>query len=208
MSKKQIPAIPSRGRPALSDKEIANMRQHIADCALRLFQDSGYEAVSMRRLAREADCTAMTIYRYFDRKIDILRALWANVFDELFNELDQIAAREDHTSNRLNAVAFAYVNFWLTHRENYFLVFMSSGISQTDVSIFVGDEPMVKRFGVLRESLASALEPEISDADIELKAQLLLCALNGISQSLITISAYPWSKPDDLVRAAVKAILH
>lgn len=184
------------------------MRKHITDCALRLFQDSGYEAVSMRRLAVEADCTAMTIYRYFDRKIDILRALWAKVFDELFNELDQIAAREDDAANRLNAVAFAYVNFWLTHRENYFLVFMSSGISQTDVSIFVGDEPTVNRFRVLRESLASALVPKISDADIELKAQLLLCALNGISQNLITISAYPWSKPDDLVRAAVKAILH
>jgi len=183
------------------------MRQHIATCALRLFQEDGYDAVSMRRLASEADCTVMTLYRYFDRKIDILRALWGELFAELFDRLDEIAADESDAARRLDAVALGYVDFWLRRREHYFLVFMSSGVSQPDVSIFVGDDGVVDRFSVLRKSLADALGADASEAGIDLKSQLLLCALNGIAHNLITISAYPWFKAEKLVRAAVSGTL-
>ena len=198
------PKPPSRGRPALSKEKIADMRQHITDCAFRLFQEDGYDAVSMRRLASEAGCTVMTLYRYFDRKIDILRHLWAEVFVELFDELDQIATKEKNAIRRLNAVALGYVDFWLRQREHYFLVFMSSDVSQPDVSIFIGDENVMQRFSVIYESLADALGAE---KDIDLKAQLLLCSLNGIAHNLITISAYPWAEPKTLVHAAVSGAL-
>ena len=183
------------------------MRRHITDCALRLFQQDGYDAVSMRRLANEAGCTAMTLYRYFDRKIDILRKLWEEVFTELFDQLDQIAAKEDDTIKRLNAVALGYVTYWLDQREHYFLVFMSSGVSQPDVSVFVEDEGVVQRFALFYESLAKALGEDASEMDVTLKAQLLLCTLNGIAHNLNTISGYPWAEPDALVSAAVSGAL-
>ncbi|MBW8639993.1 TetR/AcrR family transcriptional regulator [Hoeflea sp. WL0058] len=183
------------------------MRRHIADCALRLFQEDGYDAVSMRRLASEAGCTVMTLYRYFDRKIDILRALWTEVFAELFDRLDRVAAGEADPTHRLLAVSQGYVDFWLERREHYFLVFMSSGVTQSDVSVFVGDDGVVSRFNVLRESLAGALDGRPGEAELKLKSELLLCALNGIAHNLITISAYPWSEPQALVRAAVTAVL-
>lgn len=207
MSKTKSRTVRPRGRPALSDDELAGMRRQIADCALRLFQEDGYDAVSMRRLAREVGCTVMTLYRYFDRKIDILRHIWAEVFAELFDQLDNIAAKERDPAERLQAVALGYVHFWLDQRERYFLVFMSSDVSQTDVSVFVDDDKVVERFNVFQESLASALGPKASADEIALKTQLLLCTLNGISHNLITISAYPWIETDTLVRAAVSGTL-
>lgn len=196
-----------RGRPALTEAEASEMRRHIADCAMRLFQEDGYEAVSMRRLASEAGCTVMTLYRYFDRKIDILRALWAEILGDLFDRLGAIAEDESHALKRLEKVSFGYVDFWLQRREHYFLVFMSSGVSQSDVSVFVAEDGVVERFGVLHQSLAAALESNASDAEIELKTQSLLCALNGIAHNLITISAYPWADPKTLVDAAVSGVL-
>ncbi len=207
MSKTKSQTVRSRGRPALSDDELADMRHQIADCALRLFQEDGYDAVSMRRLAREVGCTVMTLYRYFDRKIDILRHIWAEVFGELFDQLDHIAAKESDPAVRLQAVALGYVHFWLDQRERYFLVFMSSDVSQTDVSVFVDDDKVVERFNVFQDSLTSALGSEASAGEIALKTQLLLCTLNGISHNLITISAYPWIETDALVRAAVSGTL-
>ncbi|WP_424338565.1 TetR/AcrR family transcriptional regulator [Henriciella sp.] len=183
------------------------MRSHISDCALRLFHEHGYDAVSMRRLAKEADCTVMTLYRYFDRKIDILTALWAEVFATLFDELDAIAASETNANLRLNKIAFGYVDFWLSHREHYFLVFMSSGISQSDVSIFVDDDGVVERFDIFRQTIESVLGTRATKAETALKSQLLLCALNGIAHNLITISAYDWASPKDLVDAAVSGAL-
>lgn len=196
----------NRGRPSLTQEDMTEMRSRIASCAMRLFQEEGYEAVSMRRLAKEADCTVMTLYRYFDRKIDLLRYLWAEVFAELFEELEKRAAREETTSGRLTAVATGYVGYWLANRERYFLVFMSSGVSQPDVSVFVGDDDVTQRFLLLRQCIADVLEDGASEESIDVETQVLVCALNGIAHNLITISAYPWVEAETLVLTTLKGI--
>jgi AcrR family transcriptional regulator len=196
-----------RGRPAQSGRQIAEMRARITGCALKLFQEEGFAAVSMRRIATEAGCTVMTVYNYFERKIDILRELWAQVFEELFGALEREAAQHSDAASRLMAVSLGYVEFWLERRDHYFMVFMSSGISQSDVSVFVGNEAVLARFNIFRDSLAGALGNEASGEVLTLKSELLLCALNGIAHNLITISAYPWSKPEALVREAVSGVL-
>jgi len=207
MSQSQSTSGNVRGRPPLSEEKMADMRKHITKCAFRLFREHGYTAVSMRRLASEAGCTVMTLYRYFDRKIDILRQLWSEVFVELFNRLEKVAATENDPVKRLHSVALGYVNYWLDQREHYFLVFMSSDVSQSDVSIFVEDDGAVDRFNLFRIGIADALDADMNEPDISVKTQLLLCTLNGIAHNLITISAYPWAGPDVLVRAAVSSVL-
>ena len=197
----------TRGRPARSSKQIADMRAHISACALRLFEDEGYAAISMRRLAQEAGCTAMTLYKYFDNKIDILRSLWADVFAELFDELERVAAQEDEPVARLNAIATGYVSYWLEHREHYFMVFMSGGISQADVVGFVSDNVSLARFEMLRTNLDLALGSGADAEELRLKAELLVCMLNGIAHNLITISGHPWSDPTELVHQAINGLL-
>ncbi|MEO1656521.1 MAG: TetR/AcrR family transcriptional regulator [Pseudomonadota bacterium] len=197
-----------RGRPALSEADMAATRRLITDCAQRLFEEEGYHAVSMRRLAKEAGCTVMTIYRYFNRKIDILRALWANVFVELFDRLDHIAAHTKDPVERLHKISLAYLRYWLDNRETYFLVFMSSDVTQSDVSIFVDDEAIVQRFALFQLSVIEALGDRADEAETTLKAQLLLCSLNGIAHNLVTISAYSWVSPEALARSAVHGALH
>jgi AcrR family transcriptional regulator len=201
------PARKGRGRPALSTAQIEEMRAAIASSAMKLFREEGFEAVSMRRLAQEAGCTVMTLYKYFDGKIDVLRYLWGQVFGEMFDALDAVAARERDARRRLEAVALGYVAFWLARRDRYFMVFMSSGVTQADVSVFVAGDPVLPRFALFRDCLAKALGGRASAAEVTLKLDLLLCALNGIAHNLITISGYPWTEPKKLVRAAVGAIV-
>ncbi len=191
-----------RGRPARSAAQIADMRAHIAGCAARLFQQEGYAAVSMRKLAAEAGCTTKTVYAYFNAKIDILSLLWSDVFATLFDQLDAMAAAEPDAVARLEAVAQAYVRFWLDHRDHYFLVFMSGGISRAEVEGFVATGLPGARFDLFARCLAAAL-----GADAREKSEALVCALNGIAQALITISGHPWSPPESLVRIAVHGVL-
>jgi len=148
----------------------------------------------------------MTIYRYFARKIDVLQALWVAVFNELFDKLDSIAAAETDPVRKLGAVAQGYVDFWLTNREHYFLVYMASGVTQADVRMLVDDKAVMARFRLIPDCLAAVVD----NADRELvnfKAEYLLCALNGICHNLITISSYPWSAADRLVQEAIHGIL-
>jgi AcrR family transcriptional regulator len=183
------------------------MRAHIAACAQILFQQDGYASISMRRLAQEAGCTAMTLYKYYDSKFDILSALWADVFAQLFDELGPIALVEGDPKARLNAVASGYVRYWLEHREHYFLVFMSGGVSQADVSGFVSGSQTLAQFDLLRTMLQAVLADDVSAETLRLKTDLLACILNGIAHNLITISGRPWSDPEKLVRQAIDGLL-
>ena len=65
----------ARGRPARTPEQVAEMRAHIASCALELFSREGFAAISMRRLAQESGCTPMTLYKYFQNKFEILGTL-------------------------------------------------------------------------------------------------------------------------------------
>jgi AcrR family transcriptional regulator len=197
----------TRGRPALSPEQISEMRVRISACALRLFQEEGYAAVSMRRLAQEVGCTVMTLYKYFDNKIDILRSLWADVFDDLFDGLERTAAQQDEPVQRLNAIASGYVSYWLEHREHYFMVFMSGGVSRSDVVDFVSDSASQTRFELLHTNLGDALKESADEEELRLKTELLVCTLNGIAHNLITINGYPWSDPEKLVHQATRGLL-
>lgn len=197
----------ARGRPVHSAEQISDMRAHIAACALKLFQQEGYAAISMRRLAQEAGCTAMTLYKYYDSKFDILSSLWAEVFDRLFNELDRLSADKSEPEARLYAVALGYVSYWLENRDHYFMVFMSGGVSQSDVSGFVTGSEILGRFDLFRAILYAALGDNGSSQSLNLKAELLTCILNGIAHNVITIGGYPWSNPEKLVRQAIDGLL-
>jgi AcrR family transcriptional regulator len=196
-----------RGRPNRSAEQIAEMQTRIVERAYAMFLSEGFDAISMRRLASEVGCTVMTVYRYYPRKIDILRALWLRIFATMFDGLDQIAAATNDPAERLRRVAMGYVQFWLDRRDHYFLVFMSSNVEQADVSIFVQDDVLLARFDIFRASIAAALPRATPDSALVLKSELLISSLNGIAQNLITISGYHWSAPEQLVDAAVRGAL-
>lgn len=196
----------SRGRPVRSPEQVNEMKARVVERAYSIFMREGFEAISMRYLAAELGCTVMTVYKHFPRKIDILQALWARVFGDLFDGLERSIAAGGDPVERLNALALGYVQFWLERRDHYFLVFMSSNVDQADVSIFVQNDELLARFDIFRQAIAAASAPDFNEDALALKVELLLCALNGTAQNLITISGYPWSRPEALVQAAVRAV--
>jgi len=196
-----------RGRPNRSENEINQIKARVIECAYLIFRNEGFEAVSMRRLAADIGCTVMTVYKYFPRKIDILKALWTRVFSDLFDQLDNVAANQPDPHSRLRQVARAYVQFWLDHRDHYFLVFMSSNVEQSDVSVFVQDDALLARFQIFHRSIAEASTQPLDEAQLELRTQLLLCGMHGIAHNLITISGYTWMEPIALIDATTSAIL-
>ena len=58
-------------------------RERILEAALGLFADKGYEATTMRDIAAAAGCSLGLAYRYFDRKEDLVLALYARLARDL-----------------------------------------------------------------------------------------------------------------------------
>ncbi len=195
-----------RGRPTRSLEDIRLMREKVAQAAALLFRDEGYASVSMRRLAREVGCTPMTLYAYFDSKADILSHLWEGVYGDLFADLTRLAREIEDPALRLGAVANHYVDFWVRHPELYRLVFMTEGVSQSEVSAFLTSSGAVERHqlfnGLVSEVLGHPSEPVLKR-----RTEALLCGLAGIAHCHVTISGYPWSAPDILVAEILASLV-
>ncbi|MDC0673727.1 TetR/AcrR family transcriptional regulator [Nannocystis radixulma] len=70
------------GRPTEADT------RHIAQVALRLFEQKGFEAVTMEDVARAASVSRRTLFRHFPSKADLV---WTGT-DELLGTLKSLAA--------------------------------------------------------------------------------------------------------------------
>ncbi|MEP3421484.1 MAG: TetR/AcrR family transcriptional regulator [Erythrobacter sp.] len=206
MSRSPTTASRPRGRPAKTADEIGKTRDLIAETAERLFQQEGYANVSIRRLAKEVGCSPMTLYKHFDSKIAILQTLWGVVFRELFLGLEARLERVDHPKERLQTLCKHYVGFWLSHPEHYRLVFMAEGVTQPEVSLFVGNPEIIAGFDRIAHTIAEAAS--LRDANVvKLKSDLLMGAMHGIAHNAITISGYPWSDADAMIDHLLDAMM-
>jgi AcrR family transcriptional regulator len=118
----------------LSKTQVEDFRDRLIETATRLFAERGPDAFTMRQLAAELGCSAMTPYRYFKDKDEILAAVRAAAFDrfaeameEAFNQPGEAAAE------RGAAVGDAYVAFAFGHPEAYKLMF---DLSQPDEALY------------------------------------------------------------------------
>jgi len=195
----------SSGRPSLSPEQRATMKKRIATEADRLFRMEGYGRISVRRIAKEIGCAPMTIYKYYDAKIDILRTLWSGVFEDVFEMLEQIP-RNPSPQIFLSDLGVSYVQYWLEHPEQYRLVFMAEGVSQPDVSIFLDNPQLIQKYNIFTDAISRAGPSESSPEDSKSKIDFFLSTLHGITHNYVTITGYPWSSPEEQIGFAVRAI--
>jgi AcrR family transcriptional regulator len=107
----------------LSTTEIKAFRERLCAIAERLFAERGAQAVTIRELARELDVSAMTPYRYFQDKEEILAAVRAAAFDRFATALERAASVKGNALARANAVGRAYLDFAFNERNAYKLMF-------------------------------------------------------------------------------------
>lgn len=107
----------------LSEEDVAEFRERMRAAAERLFAVHGPEAVSMRQLAAELGVSAMTPYRYFKDKDDLLAAVRAQGFNRFAETLEAAYDANPDPGARAEAVGAAYVRFAFEHPAAYRLMF-------------------------------------------------------------------------------------
>jgi AcrR family transcriptional regulator len=119
---------------SLSTADVQAFRSRLCAVAETLFAERGLHAVTMRELARALGVSAMTAYRYFHDKDEILAAVRAAAFDRFAEALERAASTaKGNAVARSNAVGRAYLNFAFSEPNAYKLMF---DVNQSDGARF------------------------------------------------------------------------
>jgi len=108
----------------LTDGDVADFRERLCEVATRIFVEKGRDGLNMRTLARQLGVSAMTPYRYFRDKDEILAATRAAAFDRFAAALEAATATtEGDPVAQSSAAGEAYIRFALGEPNAYRLMF-------------------------------------------------------------------------------------
>jgi AcrR family transcriptional regulator len=193
------------GRPRRSPDQEAEVRSRVVEIAARLFRDEGIGALSMRRIAREAGVSAMSLYDYFSSKNEIIRGIWERFFSRCFDRVAHAAARAGKPRDRLHAACAAYMRYWLDHPDEYRAVFMIEDRIESQERYYVETSSILARYRIFAQLLAQHLGlTDRASERLRERAVALICALNGICHMLVTVSEHSWPPPARLLDEALR----
>lgn len=172
-------------------REREETRQLILDAAMRLWIESGFDAVTIRNIADAIEYTPGAIYSYFKDKDEIFYALHFQSFEHFFETLRN-AALFGSPMERLKNIGEAYLKFAFENPQRYDLMFISatSGkkIAESD-GWHVGE----KAFEVLHATVKLAMdEGYIPKGDSKAASMMFWAHVHGIA-SLILRDRYIYS---------------
>jgi AcrR family transcriptional regulator len=99
------------------------LRGEILSAASKMFADRGYEAVTLREIAKEIGYTHAVIYQHFPDKWHILAELSRETIGLMVRNFDAIAANHPRPRERLFATSRGLIQFCIAHPQQFRNVF-------------------------------------------------------------------------------------
>jgi len=95
------------------------LRGEILAAASKMFADRGYEAVTLREIAKEIGYTHAVIYQHFPDKWHILAELSRETIGRMVENFDAIAAKHPVPKERLFATSRGLIQFCVSHPQQF-----------------------------------------------------------------------------------------
>jgi AcrR family transcriptional regulator len=192
-------------RAALTPVEIAATRDQICAVATGLFAKHGYGGVTMRGIAAELGCSAMTPYRYFDGKEAIFDAVRIAAFGRFGDALEVGANGVRDPEARLEALAFAYLGFALSESAAYRIMFeLDQASAPIDSNIYPEEG---RAWQVLCRTVEDAIAGGVIAGDRDTVAHLFWGGLHGLASLHLAGKLQLGRKIEPLTRSMLRALL-
>jgi AcrR family transcriptional regulator len=135
--------------PSRRAERKEKLRGEILAAASKMFADRGYEAVTLREIAKEIGYTHAVIYQHFPDKWHILAELSRETIGLLIQNFDAIAAEYSEPKERLFATSRGLIQFCTAHPQQFRNVFFGpenrNGIRAGQYIDDIG-KPLFQRF--------------------------------------------------------------
>lgn len=153
----------------------------IREAAIRLIADTGFEAVSMRRLAEEVGLGAAALYRYFPTKQAMLFDLLKGHMDDLLGAWAEAdPGTKPAPPERLRAFALFHMHHHHSRADSLFLSYME--LRSLDPDHFMRIEDLRRAY---ERAIADIIAAGITSGDFRpqdprITARALIALLNGL----------------------------
>jgi AcrR family transcriptional regulator len=168
-----------------------NLREALIRSGLKLIEDQGVRALTLREIGARTGVSRTAAYRHFADKDDLLAAIREAGFGLFADSLEAAkqAAPPDFAT-RLTAMALAYVRFAAHHPAYYEVMFGWRGNPATETT---PSEQGTRAFGILEQTIREGQETgEARSGDTLMLAHLVWAQVHGIS----TLGLYPDLRPE------------
>jgi AcrR family transcriptional regulator len=164
-----------------------NLRETLIATGLKLIAEKGVRALTLREIGSLAGVSRTAAYRHFKDKSDLLAAISEAGFAQFADALDQAAGSSTDAFGRLDAMAFAYVQFATDHPAYIEVMFGPSSIGPAGSS---GE----RAFQILVQTIREGQQAnEIRGGDPVLFAQVVWAQVHGISTLHFGTAFVPFS---------------
>jgi AcrR family transcriptional regulator len=187
----------------LTPADEAEFRNRVCDAVVELLAEFGTDGFNMRLLARRLGVSAMTAYRYFRDKDEILGAVRARGFARLADTLEAALYRSGSPEQRLSTLTQRYMVFARTERACYRLMFNFSELQAAEACRPLDEEIRA------RETFARSwgrTDAARHDKDSELVGLVLWTSLQGI-MSLNLAGKISDSHCDNFVSGTIRLLV-
>ena len=161
----------------LTQTDVADFRERLCDAATRLFDARGREGFTMRELASELGVSAMTPYRYFKDKDDILAAVRARAFTRWAEKLETAFASAKTAPEKSSAVFQAYVDFAFGEPAAYKLMFDLSQPDENEYPDLVAATTRAR--ATMTDYVRELVKEGVVEGDPELIGRVFWASLHG-----------------------------
>lgn len=106
-----------------------NLRQALIDAGIKIINENGEEALSLRKAAAACDVSHAAPYAHFKDKDELLEAIKKSVTDKFTGELETAVKGAGSADEALIAMGRAYISFFSRNPDYYMFLFGKQNIS-------------------------------------------------------------------------------
>jgi AcrR family transcriptional regulator len=190
------------------ERERQELRRKILKAARELLVKRGYDAVTMREIAKRIEYSATALYKHFADKDELVRELCREDFTAFAQRFVEHVATAGDPVERMARAGLVYLGFAEEYPEHYRLMFMTE-LPPTPPEAGERDDPAHNAYVFLRGLVdelmrGGYLREELTDVD--LVAQSVWAGVHGaVALDLIVPKSKDWlefrSRPERFAAA-------
>lgn len=189
--------VPARKRVRRGNQQDADqLRQELMQAAVELVAEQGAHALTVRAVAQRVGVSAMTPYRYFADKTELLEGVWREAMGAMGEQVAAALAGARGGREKQRASIDAFLRYWEEHADYYCLLFGFDRVGQQHQShALVPDSALYGRLLELQRTITEEFARELgANADhIKLASEVRLAMELGYLHGTLIVTRYPWS---------------